>query len=265
MLTVDVEEWFHAPEHPLGVDVAQWDRLPPSLPSAIDRTLGLLESMQVRATFFTLGWVARKQPSLVKQIAQAGHEIGCHGWDHTPLERMDSDAFRLDLARSRAALEDLLGFSVTAYRAPRWSMGRRCWPYSILAEAGFKISSSRLCIAGLGLGQSHPRRIDGVLEIPAFSARLLGIPLPAGGTLALRILPLSWLRRARHRQTARRRPAVYWFHPWEVDPEAPRLRAGALFTAVRYGALQALPARLQALIPAGDRTLSTAARALEYG
>ena len=259
VLTVDVEEWFHAPEHPLGRESAHWDRLPPSLPSAIGRTLDLLESMQVRATFFTLGWAAQKHPALVRRIAEAGHEIGCHGWDHTPLDRLDPEAFRRDLDRSRTVLQDLLGSKVTAYRAPRWSMGRRRWPYPILAEKGFKISSSRLCIAGLGLGQNHPKRIEGVLEIPAFSARFFGMPLPAGGTLALRILPLGSLLRVRHRRAVRGWPAVYWFHPWEVDPQAPRLHAGALFRAVRYGALKRLPARLAALVPAGDCTLSRAA------
>ncbi|MGC8722380.1 MAG: polysaccharide deacetylase family protein [Acidobacteriota bacterium] len=259
VLTVDVEEWFHAPEHPLGRDSAQWDRLPPSLPSAIGRTLDLLESMQVRATFFTLGWVAQKHPALVRRIAGAGHEIGCHGWGHTPLDRLEPDAFRHDLDRSRTVLQDLLGLEVSAYRAPRWSMGRRRWPYPILAEKGFKISSSRLCIAGLGLGQNHPKRIEGVLEIPALSARFFGMPLPAGGTLALRILPLGWLLRVRHRRAVRGWPAVYWFHPWEVDPQAPRLQAGALLRAVRYGALKRLPARLTALVPTGDCTLSRAA------
>jgi len=258
-LTVDVEEWFHAPEHPLGRDSVQWDRLPPSLPSAIGRTLAFLDSIRVRATFFTLGWAAQKHPALVRRIAEAGHEIGCHGWDHTPLDRLDPDAFRRDLNQSRAVLQDLSGSEVTAYRAPRWSMGRRRWPYGILAEAGFKISSSRLCIAGLGLGQNYPHRIEGVLEIPAFSARFLGVPLPAGGTLALRILPLGWLLRARHRHTGTGRSAVYWFHPWELDPEAPHLQGGALFSAVRYGALKSLPARLAALVPEGDRTLSRAA------
>ena len=259
-LTVDVEEWYHAPEHPLGRDESAWDALPPTLDRGIGASLELLDRIGVKGTFFLLGWAAGRFAPGVRAIAEAGHEIACHGWGHRPLDSLDAQSFREDLRRSRGTIEDASGAKVAGFRAPRWSMGRLTWPYAILAEEGFAYSSSRLPIPGLGLGTSGVREVHGVLEIPAlrFPAKLF--PLPAGGTAALRLLPVPLLRRARDGAAARGVPAVYWFHPWELLSSAPRLEGGALFRWARYTALDRLPERIGALVPPGDRRLCDAAR-----
>ena len=253
---MDVEEWFHAPGHPLGEDPAGWEALQPTLPAALEKSLELLDRLQVRGTFFALGWIAERYPSCVRQIADLGHEVACHGWFHRRVDRMEPGAFSEEMARSKALLESLSGQPVTGFRAPCWSIVSGAWAYEALARLGFRYSSSRLCIPGLGGGSPAPRTHFGVREFPALSGRILGVPVPAGGTVALRVLPRWWLKAARRRREASGSPAIYWFHPWELVADAPRLEGGALFRWARYAGLRALPKRLSELLPKGDRRLA---------
>jgi polysaccharide deacetylase family protein (PEP-CTERM system associated) len=257
---VDVEEWFHAPESPLNGNEPVWASLPSTLERGIDASLELLDRLRVKGTFFVLGWAARRFSPQVRAIAASGHEIACHGWGHRPLGTLDAGSFREELRRSRGAIEDAAGESPVGFRAPRWSMGRLTWPYGVLREEGFAYSSSRLPIPGLGCGRAAVREVHGVLEVPALSFPLGPVSLPAGGTAALRLLPVSLLRRARDGAIAGGRPAVYWFHPWELLPFAPRLEGGPLFRWVRYTALDRLPGRIEELVPPGDRRLGWAVR-----
>lgn len=264
-LTVDVEEWYHAPEHPLGREESAWEGLPTTLEEGVDASLELLDRIGVRATFFILGWAARRVPAHVRAIAQAGHELACHGWAHRPLDVLDAGRFREELRRSKGVIEAAAGVGVEGFRAPRWSMARLTWPYEILGEEGFSFSSSRLPIPGLGGGPAGVREVHGVLEIPALRFPRGLPPLPAGGTAALRILPAPLLRWARDAWKPGDGPAVYWFHPWELLPTAPRLGGRAFFRWARYVALDRLPGKIAALVPPGDRRLVAAARSLREG
>jgi polysaccharide deacetylase family protein (PEP-CTERM system associated) len=256
ILTVDVEEWFHVPGHPVGSDPGRWHELPGTLGETLPKTLDLLDRLGVKATFFFLGWAAARHPPMVRRVHEAGHEVACHGWGHDLVGGFGSPgAFGRDLRRAREAIEDASGAEVVSYRAPRWSMPDASWPYEVLRQEGFGFSSSRLAVPGLGWrrGPVGPFHREGVVEIPAL--RFARCPLPAGGTLALRILPLSLLRRTRDAAAASGRPAVFWFHPWELLVRGPMLEGSAFFRAQRYGRLEALPGRLASLVPAGDRTL----------
>lgn len=253
-LTIDVEEWFHAPESPLCGDEPAWGSLSPTLPEGLERTLDLLDRLEVKATFFVLGWAARRYPEHLRRVVRAGHEVASHGWGHRRVDRMSPSEFKADLRAAKGALQECASCPVEGFRAPRWSMPAAAWPYEILAEEGFRYSSSRLAIPGLGMGTDDGAgRGAGVVEIPAL--RFPWAPLPAGGTVALRILPPRWLERARDARLGAGEHAVFWFHPWELVPEAPRVGGGPLFRWARYTGLSNLPGRIARLVPRGDRTL----------
>jgi len=251
-----VEEWFHAPEHPLGKDPALWTGLEATLPEALRKTIEFLDHLRVRATFFILGWAAERHPDIVRNIHAAGHEVACHGWSHQRVDRMCRDCFSEDLRRSKALLEDLSGQKILGFRAPRWSFGAEAWPYEVLLKEGFQYSSSRLPIPGLGMSVHESKTLDAIKEFPALTGTFAGVPVPAGGTVALRFMPEAWLRKTQDRCASSGRPAVYWFHPWELAADGPRLDGGRFFKWARYWRLEALPGRLAALIPAGDRRMA---------
>ena len=260
VLTVDAEEWFHVPKNRAYDDPASWGDLPVAFPRALDRTLQFLEEGGWKATFFVLGWLAKHYPSEVRSIAQMGHEVACHGLEHRLVSGMTPCHFRIDISAAKSILEDVAGQAMSGFRAPCWSMPRSSWPYEALAAEGYEYSSSRLCIAGLGGGSPKSETIAGVREIPALSAGFGWTAWPAGGTVALRVASLKRLERARDRALARGRPSVYWFHPWELLTDAPRVGGGALFRWSRYTQLARLPERLKALVPPGDRTFRTLLR-----
>ena len=256
-LTVDAEEWFHVPGREEYASPARWGELPASFPRALDGTLQLLDDGAWKATFFVLGWLARKYPEEIRRIAAQGHEVACHGMEHGLVSRMSPARFAEDVSSAKGAIEDVCGGPVTGFRAPCWSMPHAPWPYEVLGERGFTYSSSRLAIAGLGGGRPRAERVAGVMEFPALSAWRWPLAWPAGGTVALRTAPVVLLARARERGSREGCPAVYWFHPWELDAAAPRVRGGLLFRWARYSCLERLPERLKQLVPAGDRTLAS--------
>jgi polysaccharide deacetylase family protein (PEP-CTERM system associated) len=259
-LTVDAEEWFHVPGREEYASPARWEELPASFPRALDGSLKLLDEGGWKATFFVLGWLARKYPDEIRRIAAQGHEVACHGMDHGLVSRMSPARFSEDLSSAKGAIEEVTGQKVRGFRAPCWSMPRAPWPYEVLGERGFTYSSSRLAIAGLGGGRPRSEWVAGVVEYPALSGWRWPLAWPAGGTVALRTAPISLLARARERACAEGRPAVYWFHPWELDAEAPRVGGGPLFRWARYSRLERLPQRLKQLVPPGDRTLASVLR-----
>ena len=254
VLTVDAEEWFHVPGRKEYADPALWDRLPATFPRALDRTLELLEKGGWKATFFVLGWLADRYPAEVRSIADSGHEVACHGQEHLLVSTMTPQQFQADISRAKATLEDAAGHSVKGFRAPRWSMPRALWPYEVLASEGFAYSSSRLCIPGLGRGTPWSETLVGIREFPALSAGRGWTAWPAGGTVALRVASLRRMERARDCALADGRPAVYWFHPWELLDDAPRVGGSPLFRWSRYARLDRLPERLRCLVLPGDRT-----------
>jgi polysaccharide deacetylase family protein (PEP-CTERM system associated) len=227
------------------------------LPRNVDRVLELFAGAGVKGTFFTLGWVAEHHPNVVRRIAAAGHEIASHGMRHVRVWTQTPQEFRDDVSRAKKLLEDVAGQAVHGYRAASWSFDERTpWAHAMLREAGYRYSSSLYPVAhdhyGVPTAPAKPFYLESVdmLEIPATTARFAGRNWPAAGGGYFRLLPFAaskWLlRRACKRLGV---PAVFYFHPWELDAEQPRLRDVSLRTRFRhYVNLHRFEPRLKALL-----------------
>jgi polysaccharide deacetylase family protein (PEP-CTERM system associated) len=268
-LTIDVEDYYHVSAFEQCVDRARWDEFEPRVALGTKRILEILDRAGVRATFFVLGWVADRQPDLVRAIHAAGHEIASHGYWHRLIYRQTPAEFRADLRRSRALLEDITGESITAYRAPSFSITRRnLWALDVLIEEGFRVDSSvyptyhdRYGIAGAPLGPHRIVRPSGTIwEFPGTVWRGLGYPLPIGGGGYFRLYPY-WLTRLGLGAINRKgRPFIAYLHPWELDPGQPRLRPGRLKAFRHYVNLDRTERRLMRLL--GDFPVGTLTDAL---
>ena len=257
-LSVDVEDWFHVGAFEDVIAPGSWGELDDRVERNCDAILELFAEADVNATFFTLGWVARRHPALLRRIAGAGHELASHGWDHARVFRMDRKAFAEDLEKSKKTIEDAAGFEVTGYRAPSFSIDRRTpWAYMVLAEQGFAYSSSVAPIAHDHYGWPEAPRFafkplpwSDLVEIPVTTAMFGGKRLAAGGGGFFRVLPYGFSRWA-IRQVNRRegRPAVFYFHPWEIDPQQPRVAGAALKSRLRhYTNLDKMAGKLRQLV-----------------
>lgn len=259
-LTVDVEDWFQVGAFENSVDRGDWDELEHRVEANTDKVLAMFAAHGVRATFFTLGWVADRYPALVRRIVAGGHEIASHGWDHRRVFTMTADEFRDDLRKARAALEGAGGVPVSGYRAPSFSIDRRTpWAHAVLAEEGYRYSSSIAPVAHDHYGWPDAPRAafrpiegDSLIEIPITIASFLGREITAGGGF-FRLLPSGVTERAVVRANAVARPAVFYFHPWEVDPAQPRVRNAPLKSRLRhYSRLRAMAGKLDRLIARHD-------------
>ncbi|MBB5708855.1 XrtA system polysaccharide deacetylase [Sphingomonas xinjiangensis] len=255
-LTVDVEDWFQVGAFETVIDRAGWDDLDTRVEANTDRVLDLFAAARVTGTFFTLGWVAHRHPALIRRVVEAGHEVASHGWDHARVFTMDADAFRADLAQAKAALEDAGGVAVTGYRAPSFSIDARVpWAHAVLAEAGYHYSSSVAPIQHDHYGvPDAPRRtyrpVPGaeLIEMPITIARVWGREVTTGGGF-FRLLPSGVTARAIRAANAEQAPAIFYFHPWEIDPAQPRVRAAPLKSKIRhYSRLGAMHGKLERLI-----------------
>jgi polysaccharide deacetylase family protein (PEP-CTERM system associated) len=257
-LSVDVEDWFQVGAFESVIDRNDWDSLADRVERNCAAILDLFAEAEVRATFFTLGWVAQRHGPLMRRIVEAGHEIASHGWDHQRVFRMDRRTFAEDLECSRKAIEDASGMAVTGYRAPSFSIDFRTpWAYMILAEQGFAYSSSVAPIAHDHYGWREAPRFafrplpwSGLIEIPVTTAMFAGRRLAAGGGGFFRVLPYAFSRWA-IRQVNRRdgRPAVFYFHPWEIDPGQPRVEGAPLRSKLRhYSNLDTMASKLRQLV-----------------
>ncbi|HEY5997783.1 MAG TPA: XrtA system polysaccharide deacetylase [bacterium] len=235
-LSVDVEDYFHVSAFEHNVNRSDWDRYPLRVEKNTEVLLDLFDSHQVRASFFVLGWVAERVPGLVKRIQGRGHEIACHGFGHERLDVIGPHRFREDLRRAKHVLEDQCGAPVLGYRAPSFSITpKSVWAVDILIEEGFVYDSSIFPIhhdvygmPGADPGIHSIRREAGILrEFPPTTVPLLGgkVRLPAAGGGYLRLFPLWVTRLAIDRVNEGGRPAVLYMHPWEFDPEQPRIKA----------------------------------------
>lgn len=258
VLTVDVEDWFHsnfrsAPA-PSGAD------LPRRVNEGVDRLLRLLGDRHATGTFFVLGCVAEEHPHLVRRIADAGHEIGCHGWSHRLVYEQSPDDFARTVGDARKLLADQSGQPVWGFRAPSWSITERClWAFDALADAGFRYDSSLFPAAnylyGIDGAPEAPYRVSTdagstLVEVPPPILRMGPVRIGVGGGFYLRLLPL-WLQRRAMRTYARRGdPFLVYVHPREFDPGAWHLRLPLSFTENlihRFG-IRAAPAKLMELI-----------------
>jgi polysaccharide deacetylase family protein (PEP-CTERM system associated) len=257
-LSVDVEDWFQVGAFETVIERGSWDSLTLRVERNCDRILQMFADADVKATFFTLGWVAKRHPTMMRRIAEQGHEIASHGWDHARVFRMDRASFALDLDTSRKAIEDAGGCAVSGYRAPSFSIDRRTpWAYMILAEQGFAYSSSVAPVAHDHYGWAEAPRFafkplpwSDLIEIPVTTATFAGRRLAAGGGGFFRVLPYGFSRWA-IRQVNRRdgRPAVFYFHPWEIDPDQPRVANAPLKSKLRhYSNLEGMAGKLRQLV-----------------
>ena len=228
-MTIDVEDYFQVEAFAATIERTEWERLPPRVDRNTERLLDILAAAEVQATFFMLAWVAQRHPALVRRIVTEGHELASHGCDHVRVDRQSPESFRADVRRSKQILEDAGGAEVVGYRAPTFSIGSRStWAHAVLAEEGYRYSSSVYPVrhdlyGSLGAPRTAFAPLRGMIEIPLTSVRILGVDLAAsgGGWFRLYPYPLSrWLLARAVR--CNRAPAIFYLHPWEIDPHQPR-------------------------------------------
>ncbi len=254
--TVDVEDYFQVSALEPHFPRERWDSVPCRVERNVERILALLERHGAKATFFTLGWLAERYPALIRRIAEAGHEIASHGYGHQRASALTPEAFSADIVLAKAVLEDVSGEAVQGYRAPSFSIGRgNLWAHDCIAEAGYRYSSSVYPVKhdhyGIPDAPRFPWRLgNGLVEVPISTMRLLGRNWPAGGGGFFRLLPYSvsrWQIAKVNREDGR--PAIFYFHPWEIDPEQPRVREASAKTRFRhYINLERTERRLERLL-----------------
>lgn len=257
-LTVDVEDYYQVGAFEGRIARAEWDDYPSRVEANTTAMLDLFESVQVHATFFVLGWIAERHPSLVKAIVARGHEVASHGYSHTNVTRQSPAAFRADIRRTRNLLQDISGTPVRGYRAANFSIGREtAWAFTVLEEEGYAYSSSvypmwhdQDVIQLRQRGPFTPEETGGLLEIPLTTVSMLGVDLPCSGGGYFRLLPYSVSRWALRRvNSLERRPFVFYVHPWEIDPAQPRVSGVTLKSRLRhYTNLTRVEGRLRRLL-----------------
>jgi polysaccharide deacetylase family protein (PEP-CTERM system associated) len=242
-LSVDVEDYFQVSAFETHVSRDDWDHRPHRLEASVDRILERLADYDVKATFFTLGWVAVRYPGLVRRIVEEGHELASHGWEHTRVNQQSQQQFRADAWRTRSELEQTGGCPVIGYRAPSFSIGRRnLWALQVLDETGYRYSSSIYPIhhdlygmPDAGRFQFRPCGDSQFLEIPVTTLELAGRKVPCGGGGYFRLFPYAFSRWALRRVNRRDgESCIFYFHPWEVDPLQPRQPGLATKTRLRH-------------------------------
>jgi polysaccharide deacetylase family protein (PEP-CTERM system associated) len=281
-MSVDVEDYFHVSVFDGIVPRSGWEGMESRVVANTTRLLDLFDEFGIRSTFFILGWVAERQPDLVRTISHRGHEIASHGYAHRLVYDQTPAAFRADVRRAKQLLEDSSGRRVAGYRAPSYSITpRSLWALDVLLEEGYEYDSSIFPIRhdryGIPVSDRQPYTIERpagrLIEVPGSTTRvgLLNVPVAGGGYF--RILPYWWTRWGIERvNRLEGRPVVFYLHPWEIDPDQPRLRTGSLgqfrhyknlhlteprlrqlCTEFRFGTVEALVAKTRRAFPDGDK------------
>ena len=256
--SVDVEDWYQVSDFEELVPFAAWHRYERRVLANTERVLALLDDRGVKATFFILSWNAERHPELVRRIAEAGHEIASHGYGHGLAYELGEQAFRNDVERSKKLLEDLTGTPVLGYRAPSFSITKRSlWALDVLMDLGFRYDSSVFPVQdrlyGIPGAERFPFPIvrDGrtLTEVPISTVRWGGRTLPLGGGAYLRLLPYVYTRWGVRRVAQEGKPAIIYVHPWELDPDQPRLRVrGKRGISTHYYRLHTTEAKLRRLL-----------------
>ncbi len=257
-LSVDVEDWFQVGAFEDVIERDDWAGLDDRVDRNVHEILDLFDEVDAKATFFTLGWVAQRHSALLREIAARGHEIASHGWDHQRVHTMDRSSFGQDILRARKEIEDASGAKVTGYRAPSFSIDQRTpWAFAELVEQGYAYSSSVAPIQHDHYGWADAPRFAfkplpwaDLVEIPVTTAMFAGKRLAAGGGGFFRVLPYGFSRWAiRQVNRQEERPAIFYFHPWEIDPGQPRVAGAPLKSRLRhYTNLEKMAPKLRQLV-----------------
>jgi len=255
-LTVDVEDYFQVSALAPHIARSRWDSMPCRVEGNVDRILQLLGDRKSHATFFTLGWIAERYPGLVRRIVEGGHELASHGYGHLRATDQSPAELAADIGSAKKILEDIGGTRVDGYRAPSFSIGAtNLWAFDTIAAAGYRYSSSVYPVHhdhyGMPEAPRFPyRTASGVLEIPVTTTTIFGRNVPAGGGGYFRLAPYRVSRWAIRRvNESDRQPAIFYLHPWEIDPGQPRIAGVGLKTRFRhYVNLHRTDARLQRLL-----------------
>ena len=254
VFTVDFEDWYQ------GIELARadWDRFESRIEVGTCRLLDLLDAADTRATFFVLGTAAEQAPDLVREIAHRGHEIGTHGYGHEFVYRLGADLFRADLERSLEVLGRLVDTPIRGHRAPYFSITRASpWAFDVLQECGITYDSSVFPVQNYRYGIADAPRFThevrpGLLELPPSTWRVAGRNVPVAGGAYFRLLPYTLTRFGLRRARAEGEPAVFYLHPWELDPDHPRLPLPRRVALTHYHNLSGTQARLRKLLAEFD-------------
>ncbi len=242
-MTIDVEDYFQVSAFEGCIDRRDWDNLPCRIERNMDVILALLNEADVKATFFTLGWIAERYPGVVRGIIGNGHELASHGYGHQRASDLDREQFRQDVDRAKKILEDQSGQAISGYRAPSFSIGdRNRWAIDVLEETGHRYSSSIFPVKhdhyGMPDAPRHPWQPngkDGLWELPPTTVPMMGRNLPAAGGGWFRLMPYGlsrWL--INQVNTKEQSPCMFYFHPWEIDPDQPRQNGARLKSRFRH-------------------------------
>ncbi len=255
-LTIDVEDYFQVSAFAPHIAREEWDSKECRVERNVGRILDMLDQAEVKATFFTLGWIAERYPQLIRRIVKDGHELASHGYGHERASDQNWDAFFTDINLAKILLEDLTGVEVRGYRAPSFSIGKdNQWAFDCLLKAGYQYSSSIYPIAHDHYGMPDAPRFayearPGLLEIPVTTLRLLGRNFPSSGGGYFRLLPYAlsrWMLRRVNQGDAQ--SAIFYFHPWEIDVDQPRIEGIGAKTRFRhYINIERVEARLVRLL-----------------
>jgi polysaccharide deacetylase family protein (PEP-CTERM system associated) len=240
-MTVDVEDYFQVSALAPYIERRDWSSIPCRVERNVDRLLELFDATGAKCTFFTLGWIAERYPSLVRKIVAAGHELASHGYGHLRASEQSAEEFEQDVTGAKRLLEDLGGVSVIGYRAPSFSIGAgNEWTFDVLANAGYRYSSSVYPVRHDHYGHPDAPRFaykarTGFIEIPITTIQLLGRNLPAGGGGYFRLFPyLLSSALISHFNRVESKAAIFYMHPWEIDPGQPRIAGTNLKTRFRH-------------------------------
>ena len=261
--TVDLEDWYQG----LEIDMAEWNDFEDRLWIGVRKLLNLLDEFGVCATFFALGYAAERAPELVREIHARGHEIGTHGYGHQFVYKMGKEAFRRDLYRSLEVLDRILQVPIKGYRAPFFSITRAAdWAFDVMREAGIVYDSSVFPVYNYRYGMAGaPRWIyqarNGLTEFPLSTYRIWSHNFPLGGGAYFRIFPYKFTRYAMRQINAGKRAVVFYIHPWELDPEHPRLELPRRLSLTHYWNLDGTEKRIRKMM--SEFSFSSMSKVLE--
>ncbi len=258
-LTVDVEDYFHVAAFARHIDRKTWDSYPLRVEKNTDWILEILGKCGVKATFFILGWVAERCPDLVKRIQSFGHEIGCHGYDHQAIYDGTYEDFERDVRRAKSVIESITGRALKSYRAPSFSItSKTLWALGVLADHGFEYDSSIFPVSHDLYGIPDAPRFPylkifdaehAIKEFPPSTLRFCGLNCPIGGGGYLRLLPYGWTALAiRRLNRVERQPVMVYLHPWEIDPDQPRISSSLRSRFRHYQNLETTEGKLKKLL-----------------